>query len=62
MNIIGVVSAYIPNKATGETLPGLSVVADIGAYRDIAERIQSIDQAKVQTKKAEGKKPDSDGT
>ena len=44
--IIGVVSAYMPNRATGETLPGLGVVRDVKQFHELAPSFASIDQAK----------------
>lgn len=47
LNLIGVVSAYIANRATGETLPGVAVVQDVTQFHDVAERFRSIDEAKI---------------
>lgn len=44
--ITGVVSAYLPNRATGDSLPGLSVVRDVEQFHDIAKRFASLDEAK----------------
>jgi len=49
--LIGVVSMYIPNRATGEVLPGLSVVRDVQQVRAIATGLQTFEEA--QRKKAE---------
>lgn len=46
--IIGVVSAYVPNRATGETLPGLGVVRDVVQFHDLAPQFASLDQAQAQ--------------
>lgn len=46
--LIGLVSAYIPNRATGDILPGLSVVLDVTEYHDLAKRFRSADEAKQQ--------------
>jgi hypothetical protein len=46
--LIGVVSAYIANRATGETLPGLAIVQNITQFHDIAQRFQNLDEAKAQ--------------
>jgi len=43
--ICGVISAYISNKATGETLPGLSVVRSVEPYQPMLENLKSLDQA-----------------
>jgi hypothetical protein len=44
--IIGVVSAYIPNRATGEVLPGLSVVRDVTQFHELAPTFASLDEAR----------------
>lgn len=46
--MIGVVSAYIANRATGETLPGVAVVQDITQFHNVTERFKNIDEAKLQ--------------
>lgn len=46
--IIGVVSAYMPNRATGEVLPGLSLVRDVTQFHELAPTFASISQAKAQ--------------
>lgn len=46
MMLIGAVSAYIANRATGETLPGLCVVTDVSHFLNEISRYNSIDQAK----------------
>ena len=45
--LVGVVSAYIPNRATGEPLPGLAVVRGVSQYHDLAQSFATIDQAKA---------------
>ncbi len=44
--VIGVVSAYIPNRATGATLPGLSVVTDVSHFQDVLKKFKSLADAK----------------
>ncbi len=44
--VVGVVSAYIPNRATGEALPGLSVVRDVVQFQALAKQFASIKEAK----------------
>lgn len=51
VQIIGCVSAYIANRATGEALPGLLVAQDVSHFHDVANQIRSIDEAN--RKKAE---------
>lgn len=44
--VMGVVSAYMPNRATGEPLPGLSVVRDVTQFHDLAPTFASLDKAR----------------
>jgi hypothetical protein len=44
--LIGVVSAYIPNRATGVVLPGVAVVQDVSYLHELAAQFRSIDEAK----------------
>lgn len=44
--VIGVVSAYIPNRLTGDTLPGLCEIRDVRQFQELAENFQSLEQAK----------------
>jgi hypothetical protein len=44
--VIGVASSYVPNRATGEVLPGLSVVRDVKQFHDLAPTFASLDQAR----------------
>ena len=46
--IIGVVSAYMANRATGETLPGLSVVRDVSHFQELLKDLKSLDEAKAE--------------
>jgi len=46
LELIGIVSAYMVNRATGEALPGLAVIQDVSQFYDIAERFRDIDEAK----------------
>jgi len=50
--IIGVVSAYIANRATGEVLPGLSLVSDVSQFPGILQRFKSFDEAKAKEQEA----------
>jgi len=36
----GLVTAYVPNRATGETLPGMCVVQPIAPYEKLLKQIQ----------------------
>lgn len=55
--VIGVVSAYVPNRATGEVLPGLSVVRDVAQFHELAPTFSSIDQAREAEPPAEPPPP-----
>ena len=48
LTIIGVVSAYVPNRAMGEALPGLAVVRGVKQFHELAPTFDSIGQAKSQ--------------
>jgi|SRR5689334_21046268 len=49
--LAGVITAYVPNRIAGESLPGLSIVRTVEPYRATLERLQSVDQAKEEAKK-----------
>lgn len=44
--IVGVVSAYVPNRATGIALPGVCIIQDVKHFHDISKRFKSMDEAK----------------
>lgn len=46
LQIVGAITAYIANRATGEALPGLSVAQDISYVHDTASTIKSLDEAR----------------
>ena len=46
--VIGVVSAYIPNRATGDVLPGVALVHDVNRFHDLADRLKTLDKAQAQ--------------
>ncbi|MCL5031422.1 MAG: serine protease [Bacteroidetes bacterium] len=58
--LIGVVSAYIPNRATGESLPGLGVIRNITQFHELIPTFDSLDQAKSQETPASVLTPVSD--
>jgi len=45
VQIIGTVSAYRANRATGKALPGLLIAQDVSHFHDVANHIRSIDDA-----------------
>jgi hypothetical protein len=48
VQIVGSISAYMANRATGEALPGLSVAQDLSHFHAVALNIQSLDEANRQ--------------
>lgn len=50
VQIIGCVSAYHANRATGETLPGLLRAQDVSHFHGVAKHVRSIDEANVKKK------------
>jgi hypothetical protein len=53
VQIIGSVTAYSANRATGETLPGLSIAQDVSHFHDMASRLRSLEEASHQKPAAE---------
>lgn len=45
---IGVVSQYIPNRATGEPLPGLAVIRTVSQFYGMIKDFRSLDDARKQ--------------
>jgi len=60
--LMGVVSAYIPNRATGETLPGLGMVRDVVQLQGLMDTIHSLDEAKAEETPASDPPPSSQDT
>lgn len=52
VQIVGTISAYVSNRATGETLPGLSLARDVSHFHDTINLMKNLDEAK-ETKKAQ---------
>lgn len=46
VKVIGAVSAYIPNRAVGTPLPGLSMISDVDQFQDIIKKFKDLDEAK----------------
>jgi hypothetical protein len=53
IEIIGCVSAYHANRATGETLPGLLRAQDVSHFHAAAQHIRSIDEANIKKREFE---------
>jgi hypothetical protein len=53
VQVIGCVSAYHANRATGEALPGLIRAQDVSQFHQTAGQIRSIDEANVKKREFE---------
>lgn len=53
VTLIGVMSAYIANRATGETLPGLTVIQNVHQFHEVSKLFKTVDEAKQQEKPPE---------
>lgn len=51
--LMGVMSAYIANRATGETLPGLTVIQNVNQFHEVSKVFKSVDEAKENEKPPE---------
>ncbi|MEZ5439787.1 MAG: trypsin-like peptidase domain-containing protein [Lysobacteraceae bacterium] len=48
IQMIGLVSAYIPNRSTGIALPGVALIRDVNQFHNYADRLRSLDEAQAQ--------------
>lgn len=48
VQIVGTISAYMPNQAIGGSLPGLSVAQDVSHFHDIASKMRNFVEARRQ--------------
>lgn len=46
--LIGIVSAYIPNRATGDVLPGVAVVRAVNRLHEVTTHFKTLDEARAQ--------------
>jgi hypothetical protein len=46
--LIGTVSAYMPNRASGDALPGLLCVQNVATFHTVIEQMKSFDDAVAQ--------------
>jgi len=51
--IIGAITAYMPNRLTAETLPGLSIAQDVSHFQEIVNEIKDWDEAARKKKEQE---------
>jgi len=61
VQIVGSISAYVSNRATGEALPGLAIARDVSYLHDSISKIKSLDEASKQKEqqKAAAQEPDA---
>ena len=57
VQVIGVVSAYVPNRATGIALPGLCVIRDVAPLQTMIKGLKNLEEAKKQEKTPETPPP-----
>jgi hypothetical protein len=58
LQIVGAITAYIANRATGEALPGLAVAQDVSHVHDTASTIKSLDEARRKKKEQQLLQPE----
>lgn len=46
VQIVGTISAYVSNKASGDPLPGLSIARDVSHFHDTITMIKDLYEAK----------------
>ena len=47
VQIVGTVSAYVSNRATGDALPGLAIAKDVSRFHDTITMLNSLDEARA---------------
>ena len=57
VQIVGSISAYVSNRATGEALPGLAIARDVSYLHDTISKIKSLDEASKQKKEQQSQEP-----
>jgi len=61
ITLAGVISAYVPNRATGEPLPGVCMVTDVSQLQVVVATFKSFDEAKEQEASASLSSPQVEG-
>lgn len=59
VQIVGTVSAYVSNRATGDALPGLAIARDVSHFHSMISFIKNLDEAK---QKKEAQKSESEAS
>lgn len=53
VQVVGTVSGYMPNRATGDSLPGLLVAQDVSHFHEVARFIKSVDEERKKKDESE---------
>ncbi|NTU50497.1 MAG: trypsin-like peptidase domain-containing protein [Desulfobulbaceae bacterium] len=61
VQVIGIVSAYRANRATGEALPGLLIAQDVSHFHNVLQHVKSIDEANKKKRELEAQKTTEEG-
>jgi len=61
VQVIGIVSAYRANRATGEALPGLLIAQDVSHFHNVLQHVKSIDEANKKKRELEAQKTIEEG-
>jgi hypothetical protein len=56
IQVIGIVTAYSANRATGEALPGLLTAQDVSHFHSVLQQVRSIDEANKKKREFEAQK------
>ncbi|MBI5695572.1 MAG: trypsin-like peptidase domain-containing protein [Nitrospirae bacterium] len=62
IQIVGIVTAYQANRATGEALPGLSIAQDVSHFHAVANHVRSVDEGVRKKKEFEASQKSSTAT
>lgn len=47
IQIVGTISAYVSNRSSGSTLPGLSIARDVSHFHEMISFVKNMDEAKA---------------
>lgn len=62
VQIVGCISAYHANRATGEALPGLLVAQDVSHFHGVAASVRTLDEANAKKREFEESHKSKEGT
>jgi hypothetical protein len=61
IQVVGIISAYSANRASGEALPGLSIAQDVSHFHDVIGQIRSVEEAQHKKQEFEKSRQSSGG-